>query len=78
MKITKNHYEILKNKAIDITNKYPNWEVPEYNDTRNRWNVFHAICDDDKYTFAKILWKYLHDDHIDTALKNIIKEIKGN
>lgn len=85
MKIKKEHYAHIKKEMSAKLADTPNCDVMEYfehikNDASvkdagmlTRWDLFNAAgltrysCD--------TLYKYLNDTHIDTALKQIAKEI---
>lgn len=44
-------------------------------DKRFRWDVWNA-CQSRDFSFTcDALYKYVNDDHIDTALKNLMKDI---
>lgn len=74
MKITKEHFDFLQTACKQVIERNPNMKQ-EYNDAglsamRYRWDICHKanilgfICD--------VLYKYLNDTHIDTALRNIV------
>ena len=80
MKITKEHYEGLKTwikpfagqieqrrQAIISEGKAQDVEK------RLRWDLLWASKQTD--FVCKVLYLYLNDDHIDTALKQIVKEL---
>ena len=81
MKMTKEHYEHMK-AAISTLDKESILAtaktVTNYKDLneRMRWymanqaGLLRFTCD--------VLYKYLNDDHIDTALKSIMKELDYN
>lgn len=86
MKLFKETYEELKasmKRTIDDTNKWclidhgmsaHEWYTEKgLSDERYRWDCFHA-CDFERKT---ALYNFVHDDHIDTALRHIIKELEG-
>ena len=80
MKIKKEHYDYMKAeimKAPCSVADHRQWlkDNAKVNDLvkRLRWDFFNAAR---LYQFASAtLYAYCNDDHIDTALKNIIKEI---
>ena len=85
MKIEKEHYQHMRLKIQDTIEKAGLVKIAEHKEllktaygvkdpaVRFRWDLYHAsaltsfTCD--------ILYSYLDDTHIDTALKNIIKEL---
>ena len=86
MKIKDEHYQFIKEKFKDfgteaINNhktfllspenprKYKNLEI------RLRWDIFN-LCGFSKWTCDN-LYSYMNDDHLDSALKAIMKEIKA-
>lgn len=72
MKITKQDYDNMKIKIATVhTNDIQQlYKDKQFSDRRYRWDCFHATkC------YTKELYDYLNDDHIDTALKNIINEL---
>ena len=81
MKIQKEHYNVIKEKIALIDRdaiKSHALQVKESGkykdfDTRMRWDIFWASklndwVRDNVYTYA-------NDEHINTALKNIVKEL---
>ena len=78
MKITKEHYSILKSKIAELPRnevlKHKSLQLGKDIDKRFRWDLFHKAS---LSRFAVTeLYHYVNDDHIDTALKNIIKELE--
>jgi len=76
MKITPEHYEKLESEIKVILDNNPQFIVHyrenyQENNTIIRWRLFYVVCDKDNSTLARELWKYLNDDHIDTALRKI-------
>lgn len=83
MKITKEHYNHLKSEIIakhefmlkEHSNDYSVYLNAGHSVKRHTWDLLHAagltpfICD--------TLYKYLNDEHINTALVNIHKSLKG-
>lgn len=78
MKITKDHYQTMKN-AIDAL---PRDQIATHKalklgkdiDMRFRWDLFSAAK---LHSFASDkLYQYANDTHIDTALKSIVKELQ--
>lgn len=82
MKIKKEHYEHMKQEISKLDKE----KVASYKDSlksdgrikdidkRFRWDLSYAaklapwVCDN--------LYSYMNDDHIDTALKNIVKDLE--
>jgi hypothetical protein len=85
MKIQKDHYEILLQAAKQVKESYPDFTPENYvknklgkdHAKRFRWDLSYGmkkflpesnfICD--------VLYAYMNDTHLDTALKNLVKEI---
>lgn len=84
MKIQKDHFDILLQAAKKVKEAYPEFTLENYiknkigkdHEMRFRWDLLygskkflpeHFVCD--------VLYKYLNDTHIDTALKRITKEV---
>jgi hypothetical protein len=78
MKMTPRHY----NKLNDAIMALPPSIVPRedkfgnaYNDVAYRWLLFHYVNRGPLLPF-RYLYEFYNDDHIDTALRKIVKEIK--
>lgn len=73
MKIKTEHYSALKNACFAVLQRKPEaqaaYKVSGLSDTRFRWDVLHAS----QFSTA-LLYGYLNDAHIDTALRSIIIE----
>lgn len=85
MKIQSEHYAILLQAAEQVKENYPEFTLQSYIDNklgkdhakRFRWDLSygmkkylpepHFICD--------VLYLYMDDTHLDTALKRIVKEV---
>lgn len=75
MKMTQDHYqelskkinEIIDESNVDLQNLLDNGYSAMY----YRWKLYHMVCDKDNFQFERILYMYLTDDQIDTALKKI-------
>ncbi len=80
MKIKPEHYEHMKQEIEPLAKLIPEHRAYLVNEgkakdieKRLRWDLFYAAkltryaCD--------TLYSYMHDDHIDTALKGIMKEL---
>jgi len=86
MKMTKEHYNFIKG-AISCLDKnlikeHKQFIIDEGKakdiNKRLRWDCFHATkikIGDGIGQDGLPLYSYLNDDHIDTALRNIIKEL---
>jgi hypothetical protein len=79
MKMKKEHFEYLKREIQKSGHGKEVWEKYKalgLSELRYRWDVLYAaklsswICDN--------LYSYLNDDHIDTALRKILKEDYSN
>lgn len=84
MKIEQSDYDYLKTAMLEIKDKIPAHieflneadnlgKVKDF-DTRLRWDWFTASIRG-RTEFVNKIYSYLNDDHINTALKKIIKEI---
>ena len=76
MKITKEHYAILRTACEQVIANNPNmkreYEEQGLSDKRYRWDVWYMT--ENMLTFTcNILYKYLDDNHVDTALRSICK-----
>lgn len=75
MKIKANHYEHIKQAIIAIENRptVNSYRIQGLSDRRYRWDMLYLanlskyICDN--------LYSYMGDEHIDTALRMIFKEL---
>ncbi|WNO06023.1 hypothetical protein [Rhodoferax mekongensis] len=84
MKIKPEHLDTLRQHiaALDTPERreqyrkgdFPRAEAVKDLNKRYRWDLFNAavpakwVCD--------VLYKYSHDEHIDTALRNIVKPLE--
>lgn len=91
MKMKTEHYKNIKRKIqalgsneklLEVLQRYlerdksiPRIEQAKNLNMRFRWDILHHVFHNDFDFITKTLYSYLHDDHIDTALKAIIKEI---
>lgn len=80
MKMRKDHFETLKKHVLETLEKYPNakqeYADAEYSPKRFRWDALHATRINGERSCKWIcsnLYYYLNDDHIDTALRRIVK-----
>lgn len=84
MKIKDSHYNFLKEKITNIgvetillhrKSLYNDQRIKDLN-KRVRWDCFWIAARTNREELDKLeLYSYLNDDHIDTALKKIMKEI---
>ena len=81
VKITKQDYarmEELITSFVESNNIMAHSEYPGMTITRYCWGIFHSCLDRllynsvKDYLFLRSLYSYLKDDHINTALKNIL------
>jgi len=77
MKITKEDYKKLRDKAFKIVkeNKLLDNRNIVFSDKDFRWELYHAVNHNDFYRTQRELHKYLSDENIDTALRKIVKEL---
>jgi len=83
MKILPEHYDhikqTIKNSPVTIkehrNNLLNSGAQPRNFDMRLRWDLFH-YANLSKFA-CDTLYPYLTDDHIDTALKSIMKELEA-
>jgi hypothetical protein len=91
MKIEKNHYEILKTamkKTLlektpcktgkELIDYYEKHNIGKNKIIRASWDILNNSMINDKnscFFISEVLYKYLNDEHINTALKKIISEI---
>ena len=87
MKIKKEHYEHIKQEIQNLVSAKGKETIAEYkkdllNDTRIkdinvrfRWDLLHAANLDSYVCNTLYINEGLHDTHIDTALKHIVKEL---
>jgi hypothetical protein len=79
MKMTLAHYNALKTQI----NALPRDKVLAHKalglgmDKQKRyvWDIYSVISRNDSFTLQKELYEYLHDNHIETALKRIVIEL---
>lgn len=69
MKMTPNHYNVLKNAILSLP------PIPRngHTDMRYRWNLFH-LANPGPSLPLRFLHEFYNDNHIDTALRKIVKE----
>ena len=84
MKMTKEHFEDLRNR---INSNLTLASVLQYRDylqtdsrvrdldTRLRWDIYYAVTRGNYAETTDLYYKYLNDRHIDTALKHIMREL---
>ena len=84
LKIRPEHYEFIKNKFKEM---YAHLEPPSFthwrrvykdaglSEKRFVWDLFWAL-DLSKFT-CDVLYKYMNDDHLYSALRRIVKELES-
>ncbi len=87
MKMMQDHYEQLKNacavhrhKISDIRETIIKEGRSKDVEKRVRWDILWSVSIGDSNSSIWIcdnLYSYLDDDHIDTALRNIMKELEN-
>lgn len=85
MKIKPEHVETIKGfvQPLDtperrqryISRDFPNAEHVKDIDKRYRWDLFYANPASAPFA-CDVLYKYSHDEHIDTALRSIVPELQ--
>jgi hypothetical protein len=85
MKIQKDHYEILLQAAKQVKESYPDFTLQNYIDNklgkdhakRFRWDLSYAMKKflPEPHFICDVLYEYMNDKHLDTALKNLVKEV---
>lgn len=88
MKIKPEHFEKLKKAIAETLATKPNaaadYKAAGLSEMRFRWDVLHAATIDGEKSLRFIcdtLYKYMNDEHIDTALREIFghpKRPKGD
>ena len=80
MKITPEDYAKLKDAMsvmlIIAPGSLSNYQERGLTERRWRWDLLHAATQRGLFSVVP-LYKYMHDDHIDTALKVVIQEIQN-
>ncbi len=81
MKIKPEHYTKLEAACSTVLIAYPDaqnhYAKAGHSDKRFRWDILHSakIDGERSSTFlCDVIYKYANDDHIDTALRQIIKK----
>jgi hypothetical protein len=78
MKIKPEHLETLRGLIQPILDSCPvEWYKsihPEYSSKRIRWEYFYAAGQLASSFLCDTLYSYMNDDHMDTALKQIVGE----
>jgi len=81
MKINNEDYAALKNaisgalgncKVADVA---ANYERVGLSEKRLRWDLLWSVQNIVRQPIFDRIYKYAHDDHVDTALRRIVKEI---
>jgi hypothetical protein len=77
MKIKSEHLETMRAAMIPTMDRFPRSSYPDISDVRYRWDILRAtglkIGDSIGMPGDIPLYDYLNDDHIDTALRSIVK-----
>lgn len=81
MKITPAHYSAIRSAILPLADRFRDHREflksegkSKDIEKRLRWDAFHAS----KHAgILSDLYAYLNDDHIDTALRSIMREIEG-
>lgn len=86
MKIKPEHVETIKGfvSPLDtserrqryINGDFPNSASTKDLDKRYRWDLFYANPASAPFA-CDVLYKYSHDEHIDTALRSIVKPLRA-
>lgn len=61
-------------RQIYLEGRFPNASKVTDLNKRYRWDLLHAAGLTD--WLCKMVYPYAHDDHIDTALRSIVKDLK--
>lgn len=73
MKMKKEHYEQIKTAMEKVMAREPDskekYKKANLSKTRYAWDAFHITC-----FSSNVLYEYLNDDHITTALLKIVGE----
>lgn len=76
MKITPEHLETLRSMIMPVMQRVPVEEYrhnnPQFSDKRIRWDYFHAAGRPALDFLCNVLYPYMNDTHMDTALKSIV------
>lgn len=76
MKMRPEHYQTLRAGVRAVLDRNPNYRENYtgrgWSDTRLVFDAFHASKPD-----YKVLYDYLTDSHIETALRSILREYEG-
>lgn len=71
MKMTSKQYATLQTALFATLTKF-NIDPARVNSERNRWDMFHAACNNGHVEIPD-LWNTLTDAHIDTAMRHMFK-----
>ncbi len=79
MKMLHSDFEFLTERVRNTLNLYHRLLLPMNRATVSaeyfRWRVFHRVCDDTP-GICNRLYSYLNDNHIDTALRQIMVDLQ--
>lgn len=79
IKMTVEHYEVLKNMFVDLNKKmdlrhvHNRYKQAGHSELRFRWDMFWYLKNSG--WVCRELYPYLDDDHIDSAIRKIFEEI---
>ena len=74
MKITQEHYKALKAAVTPYIDANPWVKAPPaggLSPMRLRWDILWVVQDRKEFDFVHILYPYLNDNNVDTALRHI-------
>lgn len=70
--------KVKENNPLISPFSYKKNQIGKDTDKRFRWDLFWAsvgLIKIEKPNFVNDMYKYLNDDHLDTAMKKIVKEL---
>ena len=78
MKMTKEDFTKLKNLVNKVLDAHPEFlpymAQKGYSDEQIRWKIFHEVWSLNPDLNPYGVYHYLNDEHIDTAMRKIMKE----
>lgn len=81
MKMTPAHFTQLEtmiksaNPDLNMTDHLESLRTIGFSEKRIRWDILFDVPYANRVTWFDEVYKYLNDDHIDTALKAVLKRI---